>query len=325
MFENTILLHKKERYLRNKLDLEIPGLIFYGIVEFSFVFFCLFWTRKGYCVKFLIVEQILVPAIDKMKQMVWRGDYSNCKRVQLVDVCKYYIILHKHSFFISIASIQIPPLPVSMQHESQCESPKLSLLLLLLLSLVDVKQYTKNETDNKNKDKDKEQQNQKQQDKQTKEKMRDENFYFNGYDGYYEYLTPTPSPAPQIMFICNGIDTGLCENDILKCVYGVVWHIVNGMFDFYFFNLFVSHWVDEPEAPKFLSIRPLCVCVFLIDGPVGGGQVPGKAEGEAEVTRMLFYFVDISVFCFITQRGRYCCVVYCSLGGTACLAVGCFV
>ena len=65
--------------------------------------------------------------------------------------------------------------------------------------------------------------------------MGDEKFYFNGY---YEYPTPTPSPTPQIMFIFKEIDTGLCENDILKSVYHVVWNenkIVDGMFEFYFF------------------------------------------------------------------------------------------
>ena len=84
---------------------------------------------------------------------------------------------------------------------------------------------------------------QKQKDKKAKEKMGDEKFYFNGYYQYYEYPTLTQSPTPQIMFIFNGIDTGLCENYILKGVYGVVLNennIANGMFDFYFyFSLFV--------------------------------------------------------------------------------------
>ena len=37
--------------------------------------------------------------------------------------------------------------------------------------------------------------------------------------GYYS--TPTPCPTPQIILIFNIIDTGLCENDLLKGVFGV--------------------------------------------------------------------------------------------------------
>ena len=51
-----------------------------------------------------------------------------------------------------------------------------------------------------------------------------ENFCNNGYC----CPTPTPAPTPQIIIIFNntgvgisGIDTGLCENDILDSIFGV--------------------------------------------------------------------------------------------------------
>ena len=50
--------------------------------------------------------------------MVWRGGYYNCQRVQVVVVDKYYIILHKQSFFLPIASIQMlspAAVPVSIK------------------------------------------------------------------------------------------------------------------------------------------------------------------------------------------------------------------
>ena len=47
--------------------------------------------------------------------------------------------------------------------------------------------------------------------------MNNENFYYNGYYGHYEY--PTPTPAPTTNF--NGIHTGLRGNNILKGVYGI--------------------------------------------------------------------------------------------------------
>ena len=80
--------------------------------------------------------------------------------------------------------------------------------------------------------------------------MNNENFYYNGHYGYYEY--PTPTPAPTTNF--NGIHTGLCGNNILKGVYGIDYNeyvfdneISNGkifgmfiFFNFFFFTVLLS-------------------------------------------------------------------------------------
>ena len=86
-------------------------------------------------------------------------------------------------------------------------------------------------------------------------------------DHYVHQPHPTSPPRPTVLNFTNSC-TLLREQLVLKDLFDITYGefgieniVINEIYNGVFFR--TSLWVGEPEPPEFLSVRPLCVCVFL--------------------------------------------------------------